>query len=139
MNVTEKFDLITDMVDEYLKEQSNDKETLFKQMGSQLGMTPRAIGDCFSFITNITLGEYIRLRNLAVVFLDKVENHKRWSDVVCRCGYSEDSAYHRAFKKAFGMTPVKMEKSGDYSNLMHRLSLEKIVKGNKIKIEKGCI
>lgn len=59
----------------------------------------------FSFLTHISLGEYIRKRRLTLAAYDIKGSELRIIDIALKYGYESASAFSRAFSKLYGITP----------------------------------
>jgi len=60
----------------------------------------------FSFITNVTLAEYIRRRRITLAALELQHNkHVKVIDVAIKFGYESPVSFARAFQAIHGMTP----------------------------------
>ena len=69
----------------------------------------------FSVISSgsLTLRDYIRERRLYLAVCDAIENpQKALADIALEYNYSDQSAFSRAVKKAYGKTPAKLRKTG---------------------------
>ena len=104
MNFQDKFDLIIETIEENLDKEYSDIRSVTKELELKLGTPSRVISDTFSFVTDVTLGSYIMKRKLAAAFQFKNRNQCRWEDAAEKFGYSEVSAFRRAFKNAYGVT-----------------------------------
>lgn len=58
----------------------------------------------FSYIADVTLGEYIRRRRMSLAGVD-LKNGKKVIDVALKYGYDSPTAFNRAFKSIHGVTP----------------------------------
>ncbi|MCL2696714.1 MAG: AraC family transcriptional regulator [Oscillospiraceae bacterium] len=59
----------------------------------------------FSFITGVTLSEYIRRRRLTLAAFDLQANNLKVIDTALKYGYDSPEAFSRAFKNLHGVTP----------------------------------
>lgn len=92
-----------DYIDEHIGE---DSETIKKGIWLSTGYSSVEFGKFFSILTNETLFSYIRRRRLCLAFRELQSNRNRpIVDIALDFGYSEQSAFTRAMKNEYGMTP----------------------------------
>ncbi len=60
----------------------------------------------FSFLTHRTPGEYIRRRRLSLAAEELRRGDAKVIDVALRCGYESPTAFTRAFRQAYGLSPT---------------------------------
>ncbi len=66
----------------------------------------------FGFITNVSLGEYIRRRRLTLAAYELQKEGATVMEVGLKYGYSSPTAFTRAFSKTHGITPGAARKQG---------------------------
>jgi AraC-type DNA-binding domain-containing proteins len=66
----------------------------------------------FSFITGISLTEYIRRRRLTAAGLELQKSNIKVIDLALKYGYNSPDAFSRAFEKMHGVTPTEARESG---------------------------
>ena len=59
----------------------------------------------FSFMTNTTVGAYIRRRKLSLAFSDIMSSDEKIIDIALKYGYESSNAFSRAFNQLFGISP----------------------------------
>lgn len=97
------FDIVMDYIDEHIGE---DSETIKKGIWLSTGYSCAEFGKFFSILTNETLFSYIRRRKLYLALRELQSNKSRpIVDIALDYGYSEQSAFTRAMKNEYGMTP----------------------------------
>ena len=103
-----KFDLVMDYIDENI---TSDTETIKKGILNLAGMNSNTFGHFFSGLTGDTLGSYIRSRRLfyAANELQKCPQ-KPICDIALEFGYSEQSAFTRAFTTQYNFSPSDLRK-----------------------------
>jgi AraC-like DNA-binding protein len=94
-----KFDLVMDYIDANI---SQDVETIKKGIYSLIGYSSFTFGECLKVLTEKTLHHYIHERKMyfAAQAL-KTDPDRSIADIALEYGYSEQSAFSRAFKCAF--------------------------------------
>ncbi|MBD0380942.1 AraC family transcriptional regulator [Paenibacillus sedimenti] len=84
----------------------------------------------FSFITNVTLAEYIRRRKLTLAALE-LQNCKsaKVIDIAMKYGYESPVSFARAFQSLHGITPAMARQDGTALKAYPRLSFLITIKG----------
>lgn len=85
----------------------------------------------FSFISNITLGEYVRRRRLTMAAFDLQNTNMSVLDISLKFGYNSPTAFTRAFIAMHGVTPTKARRFGTSLKSYPRISFQISVKGDK--------
>lgn len=62
----------------------------------------------FSYMTNMSVGEYIRKRRLTLAAYDLLKGQERIIDLVVKYGYSSADSFTRAFAKQHGILPTEV-------------------------------
>lgn len=84
----------------------------------------------FSFITNVTLAEYIRRRKLTLAALELKNNEAaRVIDIAMKYGYESPVSFARAFQTLHGITPAMARQDGIALKAYPRLSFLITIKG----------
>ncbi len=85
----------------------------------------------FSYMTGMTLTEYIRRRRLTLA-CDELKNSKTpISDLAIKYGYDSGVSFSRAFTKQHGITPSYYRKNGGSTKVYPPASFHIIIKGAK--------
>jgi len=66
----------------------------------------------FSFMTHISLGEYIRGRRLTLAADDIRSGHEKIIDIALKYGYDSPAAFSRAFGQLHGVSPSSARSGG---------------------------
>lgn len=85
----------------------------------------------FSFITGVTLAEYIRRRRLTLAALDLQKGSEKIIDIALAYGYESPDAFTRAFQKQHGVPPSAAREPGVLLKAYPRLTFQIFVKGDK--------
>ena len=85
----------------------------------------------FSYMTGMTLTEYIRRRRLTLAAQDLQHNEVKIIDIALKYGYDSAAAFARAFAKQHGITPSVYRKSGGSLKVYPPASFHIIIKGAK--------
>lgn len=94
----------------------------------------------FSFITDVTLAEYIRRRRLTKAALDLIKEDSKIIDIALKYGYESQTAFTRAFQNLHDVTPREAIKEGiklkSYPKISFQISIKGVEEMN-YRIEKG--
>ena len=80
----------------------------------------------FSFISQISLSEYIRRRRLTLAVSD-IQNGERIIDIAQRYGYESQAAFSRAFKKIHGVAPSLARNKNATLKIFPRLTFKLVL------------
>ena len=92
----------------------------------------------FSYMTGITLSEYIRRRRMTRAAFELMDG-ARIIDVAAKYGYGSPTAFNRAFRNVHGVAPTAAKKQGIELTAYPRLTFTISIKGEEAmnyKIEK---
>jgi AraC-like DNA-binding protein/SAM-dependent methyltransferase len=84
----------------------------------------------FSFITNISIYEYIRKRRMTLAAIELQNNSVKIIDLAMKYGYESPESFTRAFKAIHGISPSAARKKGVKLSLYPRISFFITVKGD---------
>lgn len=87
---------------------------------------------CFSLLTGMTVGEYIRNRRLSLAVQDLIASDKKVIDVALKYGYETPESFTKAFTRFHGVTPTQARFEGSELKFFNRLLI-------KIKLEGGTV
>lgn len=85
----------------------------------------------FSFISGISLGEYIRHRRLTKAAFEIQNSNIKIIDVALKYGYESPEAFTRAFQKLHGVTPTLARNEGVALKAYPRISFHITIKGDE--------
>ncbi|MNO73605.1 Transposon Tn10 TetD protein [compost metagenome] len=83
----------------------------------------------FSFLSGITLSEYIRRRRLTLAALELTSNNAKIIDVALRYGYNSPDAFSRAFQSLHGVTPSEAKQHNPFLKSFPRMTFQLSIKG----------
>jgi len=83
----------------------------------------------FSFVTDITLSEYVRRRRLTLAAFDLRDTGMRVIDVAVKYSYASADAFSRAFQNIHGITPSKARENGVTLTTYPRITFTLSIKG----------
>jgi AraC family transcriptional regulator len=85
----------------------------------------------FSFITDISLMEYIRRRKLTLAAIELQSSDIKVIDLALKYGYDSPVSFSRAFQTLHGVTPTAARASGVTLKAYPRISFQISIKGEK--------
>lgn len=94
----------------------------------------------FSFITNVTLSEYIRRRRLTIAAYELQNSKIKIIDLAIKYGYDSHESFSRSFQKLHGIPPSIARKKGIVLKAYSRISFQITIKGDvemRYRIEEG--
>ena len=83
----------------------------------------------FSFMTGVTISEYIRRRRLSNAVFDIQKGDAKIIDIALKYCYESPSTFTRAFKEMHGVTPLAARKSGTPLVMYPRMSFALTIMG----------
>ena len=95
------------------------------------GVTADSFIRFFSYITGMTLTEYVRRRRLTLAAHDLQHGKGPIIDIAMKYGYESAVAFSRAFAKQHGITPSVYRKSGGSLKVYPPVSFHIKIKGAK--------
>jgi len=81
----------------------------------------------FSFLTNITVGVYIRRRKLSLAAHDIISTNEKIIDIALKYGYESPASFSRAFNQLFGISPSSARAERVSLELHPKLSFNKLL------------
>lgn len=85
----------------------------------------------FSFITDISLTEYIRRRRLTLAAIELQSSNIKVIDLALKYGYDSPVSFSRAFQTLHGVTPTEARANGVVLKAYPRISFQISIKGEK--------
>ena len=85
----------------------------------------------FSFITDVSLSEYIRRRRLTLAALELQNSDAKVIDVAMKYGYNSPVSFARAFQHLHGVTPSEARADGVNLKAYPKMSFQIQIKGEK--------
>ncbi|GAF63359.1 putative DNA-binding protein [Bacillus sp. TS-2] len=84
----------------------------------------------FSFITGLTLAEYVRKRRLTLAAFDLIETDMRVLDVAIKYGYGSADSFSRAFQSLHNVSPSKVKENAVPLKAYPRMTFQISIKGD---------
>ena len=107
MTLSEKFDSIINQIEDLVGSGEHDISEISQVIARENGLDLRLLADAFRFMTDMTLGEYIKRRLLIGALEVRLECDLPVEDVCENAGYSDAAAFSKACKKLFEYTPAQ--------------------------------
>lgn len=85
----------------------------------------------FSFASELSLSEYIRLRRMTLAALDLLNTQDKVIDIALRYGYQSPTAFTRAFINVHGAAPSAVREGGVMLKSFPRITFQMAIKGGK--------
>ena len=82
----------------------------------------------FTMLCGFTLGDYVRMRRLALAAEELTRTHEKVIDVAYKYGYDTPESFSRAFTRFHGVTPTGARRGGNVKSFS-RLSVKLILSG----------
>ena len=82
----------------------------------------------FTMLCGFTLGDYIRMRRLALAAEELMQTHDKVIDIAYKYGYDTPESFSRAFTRFHGVTPTQARR-GETVKSFSRLSVKLILSG----------
>ncbi|CDM70348.1 Transcriptional regulator, AraC family [Clostridium bornimense] len=123
-------------------EENLDKEIDYEVVAMKACCSSYNFQRMFSFIADVSLGEYIRRRKLTKAALELQKEGSRVLDVALKYGYESPVSFARAFTNLHGVTPSEGKKEGatlkSYPRISFKISIKGVEEMNyRIEKEKG--
>lgn len=94
-------------------------------------VTPDSFQRFFSYMTGMTLAEYIRRRRLTLAAQDLQNTRERVVDLAVKYGYNSTAAFSRAFFRQHGLSPSLYRARGGAIRVYPPASFQIAIKGAK--------
>lgn len=83
----------------------------------------------FSFLTGVTLSEYIRRRRLTLAAFELNSSEIKVIDIAVKYGYNSPDSFTRAFQSLHGITPSEARNNGQALKAYPRMTFQLSIKG----------
>lgn len=88
-------------------ENNLENEIDYKELAKIVGISPNSLQRIFTFMSGISITEYIKKRRLSKAFEEIKNTDIKIIDVALKYQYNSTISFDRAFKKIFGVTPIE--------------------------------
>ncbi|EZH65241.1 AraC family transcriptional regulator [Bacillaceae bacterium JMAK1] len=110
-------------------EQNLDQKVNYKEVAVIAQFSDHHFRRMFSFITGVSIAEYVRRRRLTLAAFDLKNHHVRVIDVAMKYGYDSPDAFSRAFQSLHGITPSEVYYSDASLRAFPRMTFQFMIKG----------
>ena len=87
---------------------------------------------CFSLLTGMTVGEYIRNRRLSLAGQELSASDKKIIEIALKYGYETPESFAKAFSRFHGITPSQAKAGGSGLKSFNRLIIRIILEGGNV-------
>ena len=94
-------------------EDNLDKEISYDEAASIACCSPYYFQRVFSYVSGVSLAEYIRRRKMTQAAFELQRADSRVIDVALKYGYSSPTSFNRAFQNVHGITPTAAKLGGN--------------------------
>ena len=119
------------LIIDYLEDRMSDEIDLEKA-ARHAGYSLWEFQRLFSFLTNITVGAYIRKRKLSLAANDILTSNEKIIDIALKYGYESPTAFSRAFSQLFGISPSSVRDERVPLELYPKLNFKKIFEERRV-------
>lgn len=116
-----------DYVEEHL-----EGELDYGEIARQAACSPFYFQRIFGILCGMSLGGYIRSRQMTLAGSELARTDTRVIDVALKYGYSSPESFTRAFVRFHGITPSEAKKDGSRLKSFSRVSVQIILKGGSV-------
>lgn len=107
-------------------EENLDKKISYEELAKIIGTSSYTLQRIFSFLTGITLTEYIRKRRLSRAVEDLTLSQEKIIDIAIKYKYDSQISFSNAFKKMHGVTPSSVRKDNIQLKIFPTINFEPI-------------
>lgn len=114
------YDLLNNMIN-YIEDNLTE-DIDYNSLAKIVGISEYSLQRIFTFLTNISISEYIRKRRLSKAFEELKASDIKILDLAIKYNYDSSISFSRAFKQYFGITPSECKKSEKHFKLFPIIS-----------------
>lgn len=126
MDMLSKMNAALDYIEDNLTEEFD-----YSIIARQAGCSSYNFQRMFSFVTGVSLAEYIRRRRLTQAAVELQNSDTKIIDVAMKYGYDSPVSFARAFSNLHGVTPSEAKRHGVELKAYPRISFQISIKGEK--------
>lgn len=125
---------------DWLKRMENALEWMESRLTEPLPIADIAAAACsspfhfqrmFTFVTGMTVAEYIRKRRLTLAAQELVMSGAKVLDIALKYGYDTPESFAKAFRRVHGISPSEARRPGATLKAFPRISFQLSLKGDK--------
>lgn len=103
------YDNLNEMI-KYI-EDNLENDICMNKLANIVGISANSLQRIFAFMSGISISEYIKKRRLSKAFEEIKTTDIKIIDVASKYNYNSNISFGRAFKNAFGITPIECRES----------------------------
>lgn len=112
-------------------EKSLEVKIDYNELAKVIGTSSYAMQRIFTFLTGITITEYIRRRRLSKAAEELRRTNKKIIDIAMKYQYDSPVSFSNAFKKIYGQAPMNFRKSDSEITFFPKIEFNPEIKGKK--------
>jgi AraC family transcriptional regulator len=101
----------------------------YEKVANEIGYSVHHFQRMFSFITDISMVEYVRRRRMTMSAFELQNSPMKVIDIALKYGYESPEAFTRAFQNLHGITPTAARSKGISLKAYPRISFQISIKG----------
>jgi len=101
----------------------------YEEVANEIGYSVYHFQRMFSFITDISMVEYVRRRRMTMAAFELQNSSIKVIDIALKYGYESPEAFARAFQNLHGITPTAARSKGINLKAYPRISFQISIKG----------
>ena len=125
MNINTAFNDALMMIEKNICDDIN-----YEEIAKGLGVSVFHFQRLFSFLTGISLAEYIRCRRMTLAGFDIQKSNLKIIDIALKYRYESHSSFSRAFQLFHGVTPSDVRNKGKEIRIYSPIHLNIAMRGN---------
>lgn len=119
------YDNLNKVIDTIEKELTNEID--YNELAKIVGISSYSLQRTFSFLTGMTLTEYIRKRRLSKAAEDIKRTDKKIIDIALKYRYDSPVSFSNAFKKMHGISPAIARKSNKSLKIFDKIQFKSAI------------
>ncbi len=112
-------------------EKNLENEIDYQELAKVIGTSAYAMQRIFTFLTGMTVTEYIRRRRLSKAAEELRKTNHKIIDIAIKYHYESPVSFSNAFKKIQGQSPANFRKSNTEMIFFPKIEFDSIIKGRK--------
>lgn len=105
-------------------------------IAAHCGISKYYLDRIFKSLTGESVMEYVQFRKLSASISDLKDKNRRVIDIAMEYGFDYEQSYIRAFRKKFGITPLKLRSEAQSLHIQEKLTIDDIMSVNNSVVYK---
>lgn len=123
------YDNLNNVIDAIEKQLTS--EISYNELAKIVGISSYSLQRTFSFLTGMTLTEYIRKRRLSKSAEEIKETNQKIIDIALKYQYDSPVSFSNAFKKMHGISPINARKNNQKLKLFDKIQFKPAIEDIK--------